>query len=318
MEENGKLMGAEFRGKGINVALTPMMNMARVPEGGRNWEGQGADPYLAAISASLQVKGVESQGVIATAKHFIGNEQEHARESASSNIDDRTLHEFYLPPFEECVKAGAGAIMCAYNRVNGTYACENPHLLETVLKGELDFNGFVMTDWWAGMSGAPTALGGSDMMMPGGATQESDPRGETYWGKNLVEMVNNGTVPVQRVDDMVTRILAAWLKAGQDKDFPAVNMDSWDKNKDKHVDVQAEHKNHIRAVGAASTILLKNDGGVLPLKQGLKTVGVIGLDAKTPENPNEFNDRSGVNGNVALGWGSGTANYPYLVGVSKI
>ncbi|KAJ3282917.1 hypothetical protein HK104_010649 [Borealophlyctis nickersoniae] len=312
METHGRLMGAEFKGKGVNVALAPMMNLVRTPEGGRNWEGQGADPYLAAVSASLQVKGIESQGVIATAKHYLGNEQEHARTTSSTVMDDRTMHEMYLPPFEACVKAGAGAVMCSYNVFNGTYACENPKLLQTVLKGELDFNGFVMTDWWAAHSGAPTALGGSDMMMPHGVAENNE--AEEFWGPHLVEMVKNGTVPAARLDDMVTRVLAAWLKSGQDKGFPAVNFDSWNATKGEHVNVQGDHKNHIRAVGAASAILLKNDGGVLPLKKGLKTLGLVGSDAKTPENPNQFNDRGGVNGTVALGWGSGTANFPYLVG----
>ncbi|KAJ3277406.1 hypothetical protein HK104_003323 [Borealophlyctis nickersoniae] len=314
METRGRLMGAEFRGKGANVALAPMMNMGRVPEGGRNWEGQGADPYLAAVSASLQVKGIESTGVIATAKHFIGNEQEHGRSTGSSNIDDRTMHEIYLPPFVASVNAGAGAIMCSYNKVNGTYACENPALLQTILKGELDFNGFVMTDWWAAKSGAPTALGGSDMMMPHGVTLPDDATNE-FWGPHLVEMVKNGTVPAARLDDMATRVLAAWVKSGQDKGgFPEVNFDSWNKTKGRHVDVQGDHKKHIREVGAASAILLKNEGGVLPLKKGVKTLGLVGSDAMTPADPNQFPDRGGVNGTVALGWGSGTSEFPYLVG----
>ncbi|TPX66882.1 hypothetical protein SpCBS45565_g04171 [Spizellomyces sp. 'palustris'] len=309
MEQHGQLLGKEFRQKGVNIALAPAMNLARTPEGGRNWEGQGADPYLAAISASLQIKGIQSQGVIATAKHFIGNEQEHAREKSSSDIDDRTLHEIYLPPFEASIKAGVGAIMCAYNLVNGTYACENPHLLHTVLRGELDFNGFVMTDWWAGMSGRETALGGSDMMMAGETVWGAK---ESYWGPNLVRMVNDGSVPMSRLDDMVTRILAAWLKMGQDKDFPPTNFDSFDPSKGSHVDVRGDHAEHVRKVGAASTVLLKNQG-VLPLNK-VKTVAVLGSDARTPEDPNKFADRGGVDGTVALGWGSGTANFTYLVG----
>ncbi|KAJ3268803.1 hypothetical protein HK104_005253 [Borealophlyctis nickersoniae] len=316
MEANGRLMGAEFRGKGVNVALAPMMNMVRTPEGGRNWEGQGADPYLAAASASLQVKGLQSNGIIATAKHYIGNEQEHARGDSSSNIDDRTLHEMYLPPFEASVKAGAGAAMCAYNLVNGTYACENPYLLQTILKGELDFNGFVMTDWWSAKTAFGSAMGGTDMMMPGGAYYGTD---TSLYGPNLVDMVRKNQVPVERVDDMVTRILAAWIRAGQDKGGipdPDVYFDGYPLTQGRHINVQGDHKNHIRAVGAASAILLKNEGGVLPLKQGLRSLGVVGLDAKTPANPNDFRDGNGggVNGTVALGWGSGTAYFPYLVG----
>jgi beta-glucosidase len=143
--QHGTAMGAEFRGKGINVALGPMMNILRAPAGGRNWEGQGADPYLAAESARLQVRGVQSQGVMATAKHWIGNEQERSRNSTSSQIDDRTLHEIYVKPFKACVEEGVAAIMCAYNLINQTNACDNDHVINTILKGQLGFRGFVMT-----------------------------------------------------------------------------------------------------------------------------------------------------------------------------
>ncbi|KAI9096663.1 glycoside hydrolase superfamily [Phlyctochytrium arcticum] len=314
MEERGIFLGEEFRNKGIHIALGPAMNMARTPEGGRNWEGQGADPYLAANSAALQVYGIQSQGVIATAKHWLANEQEHARDRGSSDVSDRVLHEIYMPAFEASIQAGAGAIMCAYNQVNGTYACENPHLLQELLKNELDFQGFVMTDWWAAMSARETLFAGSDMMMPGGKTMAGGL--ESYWGPNLVKMVESKEVPMERLDDMVTRILATWVQSGQNytDNFPATNIDSWKPENDKHVDVRSHHHEHIREMGAASTVLLKNLKNVLPLKDGLKKIAIIGSDAQTPADPNEFPDRGGVNGHVALGWGSGVANYPYLIG----
>lgn len=167
MLEHGSLMAAEFRGSGVNILLGPMMNGLRAqPDAGRNWEGQGADPYLSAESARLQVKGIQSQGVIATAKHFILNEQETFRTSSSSNVDDRTLHEVYLKPFKACVEEGVGAIMCSYNYINQTYACENDYAINHILKSELGFKGIVMTDWDATRDTVASAKA-SDMMMPG-------------------------------------------------------------------------------------------------------------------------------------------------------
>ena len=141
-------MGSEFRGKGINVALGPVIGpLGRLPAAGRNWEGFGSDPYLQGIAAAGTIKGIQSAGVISTAKHFIGNEQEHFRlgsNSISSNIDDRTLHEVYLWPFQDAVKAGVGAVMCSYNKVNNSGVCQNSWLQNGILKGELGFQGFIM------------------------------------------------------------------------------------------------------------------------------------------------------------------------------
>ncbi|KAI8851757.1 glycosyl hydrolase family 3 C-terminal domain-containing protein [Chytridium lagenaria] len=149
MLEHGESLGREFRDRGAHVALAPMMNLYR----------QGGDPYLSSISASLQVRGIQLHGVIATAKHLIANEQEHFRMLSSSNLDDRTLMEVYMMPFEACVEP-----------VNGVYACENSAVVNHVLKGrDIDFQGFVMTDWWAAHSEVPTAMV-SDMMMPGTKT----------------------------------------------------------------------------------------------------------------------------------------------------
>ena len=131
--------------------------MGRAPEGGRNWEGFSPDPVLTGIGIAETIKGIQDAGVIACAKHFIGNEQEHFRqvgesqnygydinEAVSSNIDDRTMHELYLWPFADAVRAGVGAIMCSYNQVNNSYACQNSKMLNNLLKDELGFQGFVM------------------------------------------------------------------------------------------------------------------------------------------------------------------------------
>ena len=144
----GIAMGSEFRGKGVNVALGPVMGpLGRQQAAGRNWEGFGSDPYLQGIAAAETIKGIQSAGVVATAKHFIANEQEHFRQGVnalSSNVDDRTLHEVYLWPFQNSVKAGVGAVMCAYNKINNSAACQNSWLQNGILKDELGFQGFIM------------------------------------------------------------------------------------------------------------------------------------------------------------------------------
>ncbi|KAJ6457698.1 glycosyl hydrolase family 3 N terminal domain-containing protein [Mycena sanguinolenta] len=173
IKARGVAMGQEHRGKGVNAALGPMTNMGRVAAGGRNWEGFGGDPFLSGVAVAATIEGMQSVGVIATVKHFIGNEQEHFRGGSesfpiySSNIDDRTLHEVYLWPFAEAVKAGVGAVMCSYNLINQTQACQNSKLLNGVLKEELGFQGFIVSDWAAMLNGVQPALAGLDMNMPG-------------------------------------------------------------------------------------------------------------------------------------------------------
>ncbi|KAJ3034856.1 hypothetical protein HDV00_004588 [Rhizophlyctis rosea] len=298
---HAQAIGAEFRGMGVNVALGPMMNFLRAPEAGRNWEGAGEDPYLQSVHASLLVQGIQSQGVIATAKHYIGNEQEHGRQTTtSSNIDERTLHEIYLEPFRASIEAGVGSVMCSYNKLDGVEPCANTYYLDTVLKKQLGFQGFVMSDWWATKTANNPPNNGMDMMMPGTTTAgSSQSQLNTFWwgqnGQNLPSLVNS-----TRLDDMATRVLAAWLLMGQDSGFPTPNLSK---------NVQSDHASVIRKVGAASTVLLKNDGGVLPLKKG--SVAVIGSDAAA--NPNLSGDHNDNTGTLAIGWGSGTANFPYII-----
>jgi hypothetical protein len=150
----GKAHGQEARLKGINVLLGPCVGpLGRMPAGGRNWEGFGADPVLQGIAASQTIKGIQEEGVIATIKHFVGNEQEHFRQSwewglpnaMSSNIDDRTLHEMYGWPFQDSVKAGVASVMCSYQMLNNSYSCGNSKLLNGILKDELGFQGFVQS-----------------------------------------------------------------------------------------------------------------------------------------------------------------------------
>ncbi|KAJ7745226.1 glycoside hydrolase superfamily [Mycena maculata] len=333
IKARGTAMGQEHRGKGVNVALGPMTNMGRAPEAGRNWEGYGGDPFLAGAATAATVEGYQSVGVIATVKHYIGNEQEHFRggsESAqiySSNIDDKTLHEVYLWPFAEAVKAGVGAVMCSYNKINQTQACQNSKLINGVLKEELGFQGFIMSDWAATINGVQPALAGLDMNMPGfvgydiGPQNDPDPATATnsWWGAAIIEMVNNGSVPEARIDDMVTRTIASWYKMGQDSDYPDVNFSQLTEATflngelvNEHVNVQDNHYKLIREIGAASTILLKNTDNALPLKvENIKRIGLFGSDAGP--NPDGANGHGCDQGTLAMGWGSGTAYFPYLI-----
>ncbi|TPX07137.1 uncharacterized protein E0L32_010938 [Thyridium curvatum] len=323
-------IGQEFRGKGANIYLGPTVGpLGRKPRGGRNWEGFGADPVLQAVGGALTIKGVQEQGVIATLKHLVGNEQEMFRmynviqPGTSANIDDRTLHELYLWPFAEGVRAGVGSIMCSYNAVNGSAACQNSYLQNGVLKDELGFQGFVMSDWLAQISGVPAALAGLDMSMPGDTMIPLF--GTSYWMYELTRSVLNGSVPVDRLDDMTTRIVAAWYQLGQDKDFGPPNFSA---NTDKEsgplypaalfspsgvvnhfVDVRGNHAEVARQVAQDAITLLKNDGDILPFSKS-QTLSVFGTDAAVnPDGPNACGDRACNKGTLGMGWGSGTANY---------
>ncbi|KAK5661542.1 hypothetical protein OQA88_11446 [Cercophora sp. LCS_1] len=329
----GVALGKEFRGKGANVYLGPTVGpLGRKPLGGRNWEGFGADPVLQAVAAALTIKGVQEQGVIATIKHLVGNEQEMYRmynpfqPGYSANIDDRTLHELYLWPFAEAVKAGVGAVMTAYNAVNGSACSQNSYLMNGILKDELGFQGFVMSDWLAHISGVPAALAGLDMSMPGDTMVPLF--GYSYWKYELTRSVLNGSVPLERLNDMATRIVAAWYQFGQDKDYPrpnfSANSDSeygllhpgavispWGKI-NWFVNVQADHYKVARQVAQDAITMLKNDGNALPLKASSK-ISVFGTDAAVnPDGPNACMNRACNKGTLGMGWGSGVANYPYF------
>ncbi|KAG8960640.1 hypothetical protein FRC03_006312 [Tulasnella sp. 419] len=304
IRQRGTAIGEEFKGKGVHIALGPAMNLARAPTAGRNWEGFGGDPYLTGEAAYETIVGMQSKGVQACAKHYINNEQELHRGSSSSDVDDRTQHEVYAHTFLRSVQAGVTSVMCSYNKVNNTYACENDKTINQILKKEFGFQGFVLSDWWANIAGPTSANMGLDMVMPGETGYQT---GVPLFGPALVTAVQNGQVPQSRLDDMATRILAGWYYQGQDVGYPPVRFDSG-------VDVQGNHKQLIRQIGAASTVLLKNVGGVLPLKKP-SSLAVIGKDGGPPSsgNPNAYGDRAGNDGILAIGWGSGTAEFPYLI-----
>lgn len=175
INQRGAFLGAEAKALGVHVQLGPVAGpLGKIPQGGRGWEGFSPDPYLTGIAMSQTIKGMQGAGVQACAKHYIGNEQEKNRETMSSNIDDRTLHELYLWPFADAVKANVASVMCSYNKLNSTWACENDRILNQLLKNELDFQGYVMTDWNAQHSGAASANAGLDMSMYVSEPKHSD------------------------------------------------------------------------------------------------------------------------------------------------
>src|SRR4051794_28168000 len=213
----GAVLGAEHAGKGNDVALAPTMNILRVPGWGRSFETFSEDPELAGDIGAAEIRGIQSQGVIADAKHFAANNQETNRLTVNAVIDERTLREIYTAQFAKAVQdGGVRSIMCAYNKVNGPYACENPHLLRDILKGDLGFRGFVVSDWFATHSTVPAANAGLDLEMPGGNTIFGRPAPESeHFGDALKAAVQSGQVPEARLDDMVRRILTARIAEGQ-------------------------------------------------------------------------------------------------------
>lgn len=235
------------------------------------------------------------------------------------------MHEYYSWPFQDAIKAGVGSIMCSYNQVNNSYACQNSKLLNGILKNEYGFQGFVMSDWQAQHSGVSSAVAGLDMTMPGDTLFNT---GRSYWGANLTLAVINGTVPAYRIDDMTMRIMASLFKVGwtvegaKDTNFFSWSRNSYDYRQaaakenmqqvNFQVDVRANHANHIRESGAKGSVILKNNGA-LPLNKP-KFVAVVGEDAgPNPRGPNGCPDRGCDDGTLAMVWGSGTSNFPYLI-----
>lgn len=213
-----------------------------------------------------------------------------------------------LRPFADAVRAGAASMMCSYNQINNSYGCQNSYVLNHLLKDELGFQGFVVSDWGAQHSGAAAALAGMDMAMPGDTSFGS---GQTFWGTNLTISVLNGTVPEWRIDDMATRIVAGWYYVSRDKTSIPLNFNSWTTDtlgfrhfiaKDdrtlinEHVNVRQDHSKGIRQVATAGTVLLKNDN-TLPLSITERFIGVFGSDAiQSSYGPNGCADRGCDNG----------------------
>ena len=315
MYEVGKGQGKEFREKGVNVALGPAMNIQRSPQGGRIWECYGDDPFLSGEVATQIIKGIQSNGVIACAKHFVGNDQETNRKNSSSNIKEQALWEIYMEPFYRSVKdAEVGAIMAGYNAVNGTYCVNNSRIIQEYLKEKIGFQGYVMTDWWEVMSNSSDNFNsGVDMNMPGGYDEGAKWAGKnnSYWSN--FEVYLGKEIMYERLDDAVERILAPMYKLDQfssENKFPEVDLS---KNT-----ITEETKKLNREAAAQSTVLLKNENNILPLKNlSGKTIAIIGNDAKESICIREADCscKSLFNfiyqGHMALGYGSGTTYFNY-------
>jgi beta-glucosidase len=298
-------IGQEFREKGIHYDLGPMMNIDRNALHGRNWEGFGSDPYLSGENAYYYVQGVQNQGVVVTAKHYICNEQDSNRtyypktgpsQGYSANLDDKTMHEIYLWPFAESIAAGVGSVMCSYNKVNETQACQNGKILNELLKGELLFQGNVMSDWGATKVGLESALNGLDMNMPGQ---------DRLMGYALVQAVKNGSIAEERINDMVVRIMTPYFLLGQDQDYPSINLDN---------DATRDHYLLNRLLGMAGMILLKNINNTLPLSINRdKIYSIYGSAATCYSHGVDPHDLDGLDGALYQGGGSGYVRPTYVI-----
>ncbi len=259
----GTAMGQDARARGVHFILGPGMNIYRAPMNGRNFEYFGEDPFLAARMAVSVIRGIQGQRVIATAKHFAGNNSEFARMTLSSDIDERTLREIYLPAFEASVKeANVGAVMDAYNPVNGSYMTQNNHLNKEILKKEWGFDGIVMSDWGATHDGVAAANGGLDLEMPAPSFMNREA---------LLPALKEGKISVLTIDDKVRRILRKAIEFGFfDQPQADVGLPTYSQ----------EGRQVALEVARGSMVLLKNSGNLLPLDENkLNTITVIGPDA---------------------------------------
>jgi beta-glucosidase len=257
----GKLIGTEERAQGFNVWYGAAIGLAREPRNGRTFEYHGEDPVLSGKLVVPKLRGAQSRGLIATLKHYAGNQQETNRQTSSSNIDERTLRELYLLHFEIAVKEGdVGSVMCSYNKVNDVFACENQALLHDILKDEWGFPGFVISDFGATHSTVVAANSGLD---------EEQFRGQ-FFGDLLKAAVLDGSVPPARLDDMVRRKLRSAIVAGL-LDQPPPEIQPVDFAAGKQV---------AQRVAERSIVLLKNARGVLPLRAPhVRSIAVIGSHA---------------------------------------
>ncbi len=259
----GGALGRDCRARGVHVLLAPGVNVARSPLGGRNFEYLGEDPLLAGKTAAALIRGVQRAGVLATVKHFAGNEQEWDRNHMSSEIDERTLREIYLPPFERAVREGhVGAVMTAYNLLNGTYCTHDAWLIRDVLEGDWGFQGFVMSDWGAAHDPLAAASGGCDLEMPSGEQMNE---------RTLLPLLAQGKLAEATLDEKVRRILRAVITAG----FFDRKQEREDLARDDPASVETA-----LAAARESLVLLTNEGGILPLDRAkVKRLAVIGPNA---------------------------------------
>ncbi|HEY7484097.1 MAG TPA: glycoside hydrolase family 3 C-terminal domain-containing protein [Streptosporangiaceae bacterium] len=269
----GQVIGHDGRALGQDVLLAPMVNTIRVPYAGRNFETFSEDPLVNSRTVAAEVRGIQSQGLIATVKHYAENNQETDRgvfgPSVNVNVDEQTLREIELQGFNAAIDAGAGAVMCSYNKVNGSFACQNEQLLTSILKEQWGFRGWVMSDWGANHS-AEAITKGLDQEMPGDGL---GPVFTAYFMEPLRTAIENGSIPMSYLDHAVTRIL------GQMERFGLL-----DAHPPKRPPRDAAGGARVaQTVAEAGAVLLRNKGGALPLTgAAARSIAVVGPTARVP------------------------------------
>src|SRR5947208_15956196 len=264
----GEALGQEAFAKGINVMLGPGMDMARIATNGRNFEYGGEDPFLTGQTMAAAIQGIQSNPVLAEAKHYVLNDQEYDRNTVDVTVDDRTLHEIYLAPFEAAIKQGhVGSVMCSYNLAFGHHVCENKELLNGILRDQWGFDGFVTSDWGATHSTAPSANAGMDLEMPAAPPH--------YYGSALGDAIKAGKVPMTRLDAIVRHIFVPMFRYGLFDNPPVGQPNAYLDG----ADTPAHHA-LAREIAEESTVLLQNKGNLLPLDGGKnRRIAVIGSAA---------------------------------------
>ncbi|PRY13399.1 glycoside hydrolase family 3 protein [Kineococcus rhizosphaerae] len=261
----GGLLGAEARAEGVDVVLGPNLNLPRTPFSGRSFEMFSEDPHLTSVLGAAWIRGLQEHGVGACAKHLVANDTETRRQAMDVAVDETELREVYLAPFEAAVGAGAWSVLTAYNRVRGEHCCENSALLR-VLKEEWGFDGVTVSDWFATRDTVASARAGLDLEMPGG------PR---FFGPALAAAVRAGDVDDARLTDAAERVVRLAERVGRRAGFPAPHAPA--------PLSAAGRVELLRAAAAAGTVLLHDDGGLLPLRTGPgRTLAVLGPNAVVP------------------------------------
>jgi beta-glucosidase len=251
-QKYGNIQGLEMRAIGRNLLEAPDVDLARVPVNGRTFEAFGEDPWLVSRIGVANIQAIQSHDIIAMVKHYTVNNQEKDRNVIDVQVSDRALRELYLPPFEAAVReAQVASVMCSYNSVNGAFSCENEELLTKILKEEWGFRGFVQSDFFAMKSTVKAANAGMDLEMP-------QPQ---FYGVPLLAAVTAGEVAESRVDDMLVRRYSEMFRFGLFDNAPTLSP----------IPVE-EHATIAREIGAAGSVLLRNEGSLLPLdtKQALR------------------------------------------------
>lgn len=253
-------MGVETRAHGRDMLLGPCVGISRIPFGGRNFESMGEDPFLTAELVASYVQALNVEKVVGSVKHFGLNDQEFGRMTINSVADERTMHEIHFVAFERAVKEGVGSVMASYNKLNGTYASENGLLLNSILKQQWGFKGFVVSDWGATHSTIPAALAGLDLEMPN----------PEFFGAKLLQVVQAGRVPEVLIDDKVSRILGQMFKIGLFDGADQKRPDPSEINSAKHQEVALQ-------MARESIVLLKNTKSALPIDvTKVKKIAVLG------------------------------------------